>query len=487
MEDRQQTQPRPWVRAALVAVLAAFSVLAPLVLSAQKPRVLASSYGLGTARFELFAAFAAISAGIVAAVELRARRDRPVRERLSIVAPFLVTLQYATLIGEYSHKPFDYDCYEYAGRAILLGEDPYTVGLNYLYPPLVGQAMALAHRGLTWGIALAGQVPQAETVWGTVFYLYQCAQLGLILLLYFLAVRFARRAGMEAARAPLVVALLLLFDNPLLRTLRHGQVNLWILDLALIAILFAGRMPWLAGWALALSIHMKLYPIMLLLPLAAGRRWRALAWTALGCLAIALVQTDLGRDWSPWLQFVHFYERAYPGEIAFRNSSFHSVAFNTLRFLFAAPSPSLGTPLRVVASTMSVVMAIWLGLRIIERERDARARGPEARSGVDEERRLLTNAADALAFSLLISQSVWEHHFLFALPLVIVAASTLWHERPAAIATSAFMMLGMPTFDLFPLSYHRLVGLVWLLLVTRPRASPFGCRARFPGGVATER
>ncbi len=451
----------PHPRAVLVAALALLAVLAPLALSALGPAFLASSYGRNSARFELFAAFAALAAGVAAVLELRARRGRPAVELVPVVAPLLVTLLYAFLIGEYSRKPFDYDCYEYAGRAILLGEDPYAVGLIYLYPPLTGQAMAAAHRALAWAAELMGTAPHPEAIWGAVFYLFQCAQLALILLLYALATRFARALGMDATRAHAVVALLLLVDNPLLRTLRHGQVNLWILDLALIAILFARRIPTLAGFALALSIHVKLYPLVLLLPFGLARCWRAVAWTAVGCALIVLVQTDFGRDWTPWLQFAEFYARVYPGEIAFRNNSFHSVLFNTLRFLFDLPPASLRAPVGLAASVFSLAMGAWLLLRALARERT------DAPAPV----RLLANAADALAFSLRISQSVWEHHFLFALPLVIVAIATQWRERPVAVAVCVFLMLGMPTFDLFPLSYHRAAGLVGLLAVTRPSRS----------------
>jgi len=456
----------PHPPAAALAALALLAVLAPLALSALDPAVLGNSYGRSSARFELFAAFASLAAGIAAALALRARRGRPATELVPVLAPLLVTLLYAFLIGEYSRKPFDYDCYEYAGRAILLGEDPYVVGLLYLYPPLTGQTFALAHRTLAWAAELAGTTPDPEAVWNTVFYLFQCAQLGSILLLYALGARFARALGMEATRAAALMALLLLVDNPLLRTLRHGQVNLWILDLALLAILFARRIPVLAGIALALSIHVKLYPLVLLLPLALARCWRAVAWSAAGCALIVLAQTDLGRDWTPWLQFADFYSRVYPGETAFRNSSFHSVLFNTLRLLFDLPPGSLRAPVRFAASAFSLAMALWLLLRTLARER----------TGAPAPDRLLANAADALAFSLLISQSVWEHHFLFALPLVILAVATKWRERPLAVAVSVFLMLGMPTFDLFPLSYHRAAGLLGLLAVTRPsrstRASP---------------
>jgi hypothetical protein len=449
---------RPLPRAAAVAALALLAVLAPLAITALEPAVLASSYGRASARFELFAAFAALSAGIAAAWALRARRGRPASELVPVLAPLLVTLLYTFLIGEYSRKPFDYDCYEYAGRAILLGEDPYRVGLIYLYPPLTGQAFALAHHTLAGLAELAGFSADPEAVWDTVFYLFQCAQLGAILLLYALGTRFARAAGMNETGAAAAVGLLLLIDNPLLRTLRHGQVGLWILDLSLLAILLARRIPALAGFALALSIHVKLYPLVLLLPLALARCWRAVLWTAAGFTTIVLAQTGLGSDWTPWLQFADFYSRVYPGEIAIRNSSFHAIAFNTLRFVFDLPADAIRAPLRLAASAFSLAMALWLLLRSLARER---AGGPAPD-------RLLGGAADALAFSLLISQSVWEHHFLLALPLVILAVATRWRERPLAVAVSVFLLLGMPTFDLFPLSYHRAAGLIGLLVVTRP-------------------
>jgi hypothetical protein len=452
-------QLRPLPRAAAVAALGCLAVLAPLALTALEPPVLAVSYGRSATRLELFAAFASLAAGMAAAFRLREREGRPASELVPVLTLLLVTLVYAFVIGEYARKPFDYDCYEYAGRAILLGEDPYVVGLLYLYPPLTAQSFALAHHSLTWAVELTGRGIDPEAIWHIVFYLFQCAQLGLILLAYALLTRFARAVGMEEMRAHAVVALLLLVDNPLLRTLRNGQVNLWILDLSLLAILLARRIPWLSGFALALSVHVKLYPLVVALPFALARCWRAIAWTVAGGALIVLVQTDLGRDWTVWRQFLDFYGRVYPGEIAFRNSSFHSVLYNTLRFLWVQPSAGLLALVRLASSVFSLAMGLWLLLRTVARERSA-VPGPD---------RLLTNAADALAFSLLISQSVWEHHFLLALPVAILAVETRWRERPLAVAVSLFLVLGMPTFDLYPLGYHRLAGLIGLLVLTRPK------------------
>jgi hypothetical protein len=40
------------------------------------------------------------------------------------------------------------------------------------------------------------------------------------------------------------------------------------------------------------------------------------------------------------------------------------------------------------------------------------------------------------------------------------------------VALGIFLMLGMPTFDLFPLSAHRLAGMLLLLWLTPARRFP---------------
>ncbi len=76
--------------------------------------------------------------------------------------------------------------------------------------------------------------------------------------------------------------------------------------------------------------------------------------------------------------------------------------------------------------------------------------------------------------SLLIFQSVWERHYVPALPLVIQAVA----PRPQGLETVALaapLMLGLPNIDLFPLRYHRVVGLLialWLTTPGREDASP---------------
>ena len=82
-----------------------------------------------------------------------------------------------------------------------------------------------------------GWSAERDDVWDRVFYLYQCAQLALVIAAYSLLLRLARVYGLTAPWVPALVAGLLVFDDAVFRTLRHGQVNFFVLDLSLAALL----------------------------------------------------------------------------------------------------------------------------------------------------------------------------------------------------------------------------------------------------------
>ena len=452
----------------LYAALGLLAALAPLALAEWAPPFVGMSYSQRSLPFELLG----LTGGalwLFAAWRAWPRARSDVAPLLEVAAPLLVALHFLVLTSEYAERRFDYDCYEYAGRALLAGQNPYEVGLIYLYPPLTAKAMAAAFEVVHSAGAALGWSSARDDVWDRVFYLYQCAQLALAIGAYFLLRRFARDVGLDAVWTPVLVGLLLVFDNPLFRTLRHGQVNLWILDLSLVSVLAARRLPALSGAALALAGHVKLYPLLLALPMALRRRWRALAWSAGFLALIALALADWGRDFTLWREFADFARREFPGEIALRNTSPHAIAWNATRFLTGAP--------RAVGALAAIVgagFAAWYAVRAWGRERalrDAALRG----AGELESRAFATHAADALAFSLLVSPSVWEHHYVLALPLALVAVSLRGSDRPGLVALGLFLVFGMPTFDLFPLSLHRLAGMLMLLALTPARrldASP---------------
>ena len=446
----------------LYVALAVVAALAPLVLAEWSPPFVGMSYGRRSLPFELLGLTGGALLLFVAWREWRRRAPRGRAALAEAAVPLLVALHFLVMTSEYAERRFDYDCYEYAGRALLAGQNPYQVGLIYLYPPLTAKVMAGSFQAVLAASTAFGWSAARDDVWERVFYLYQCAQLGLAIAAYFLLLRFARAVGLTATWTPWLVGALLVFDNAVFRTLRHGQVNLWILDLSLVALLAAARAPALAGLGLALAGHVKLYPLIVAFPMALRRRWRALLWSAGWLAAIALALADFGRDFTLWRQFLEFARQDFPGEIALRNTSPHAIAYNATRLLTGAPRAV--TPVAVAAAAG---FAAWYLARAVARERALRERAQDV--GSLEARAFAVHGADALAFSLLVSPSVWEHHYVLALPLALWAVALRLRERPGLVALGLFVMLGMPTFDLFPLSLHRLGGMLILLALTPAR------------------
>ncbi|MGH0028995.1 MAG: glycosyltransferase 87 family protein [Myxococcota bacterium] len=453
-------------RALVYGLASLLAVVLPLVLAGWSPAFVSMSYGRSFLPFELLGLSGGLLVAGVAWVELRRRRPAGAREWIAFAAPFLLALHFLTLTSEYAQRRFDYDCYEYAGRALLADESPYRVGLIYLYPPPTAQAFAWAHRAVgATARALGADLPR-DRVWDHVFYLYQCAQWLLVVAAYFLCLRFARVVGLDAWWSPVLVGALLVFDNAVFRTLRHGQVNLWVLDLSLLGLLMARARPWLGGAALALAAHVKLYPLLAALALAAADRWRAVLAGGVVLVAVFGLSSLGPGGLALWQEYADLLRADFPGEIAFRNASLHSLFYNLDRLWLGGSGRGGFVVWGVRLGTAA--FALWLLARLVLRERVRRS----LEAAADEARVFAGHTADVLAFGLLLSPSVWEHHFVMALPLAILAIGERGRDRGVAVFAAVFAMLWMPTFDVFLLGHHRLAGMLVLLALTSPRRVP---------------
>ena len=312
-------------------------------------------------------------------------------------------------------------------------------------------------------VAALGGDAERDRVWDRVFYLYQCLQWLLVIAAYGLCLRFARLAGLDVWWTPLLVGALLVFDNAVFRTLRHGQVNLWLLDLSLAGVLLARGRPALAGAALAIAGHLKLYPLVLALPLAVAGRSRSALATAVAFAALLAASVWASGGLAFWAEYAELLRADFPGEIAFRNNSLHSLLYNADRLWLGGSGSGafVGWGVRLLVAGFG----LWFLVRLVARERSRRA------DEAGEARWFAGHVADALAFALLVSPSVWEHHYVMALPLALHAVALRGHDRAVPVALAIFAMLLMPTFDLFPLGHHRLAGMLVLLGLTSPRSA----------------
>ncbi len=426
---------------------------------------------------QLFVFSASLMLTVVVAGKLWQQRKGTLQETLPFVLGALVAFHYLALMRQHAARSWDYRCYEEAAQAIVNGLNPY--GSCYIYFPTPAQVLAAVEEFGGWLIATLGirALESSSGAWDLLFYFYEATQLLLVILAFSLCYRLAKLVGLSWRNAALLVTALFLINNPLLATLKHNQVNLWVLDLLLLALLGVQRYPLLSGLAVALGAHIKLYPLALLLPWTLKRQWRALTSVAVGMAAIFLLQTSGGRDLTLWQQFMAF-AGSFPKGTFFRDNSLHSFVYNTLGMakwllhvsgFVPGAAGDFGTNelyvSRLVLGGMALLGLIYLW-RFIKRER---FEGTVESANGQLDHALLGHTMDAIALALIASPVVWEHHYLLAMPLVIWAVARAQSERTLwLIGASTFLIFGVPTFDVYPFSYHRLAGLLLLMAVMRP-------------------
>ena len=427
------------------------ALLLPLIAWRLGGRAVGSTYGPAYAPFELLGgALGALVLGL-AVLWSRGRDLRDPATIAPVATVVAAALQAVFLVSEYSQASWDWQCYAKAGRAVL-DEAPLYQDC-YLYPPLLAEGLALLHR--PWAALLATFPLEGVGAWGLVYYTWRAAQVPLVAGVAVLLLRLAHRWGLGPLEGPAVVAALLLVDNPLIRTLRHDQPNLAVLLLVLVALETVVRRPALAGLVLALAGHLKALPLALALPWVLERRGRALAWTAGVGILLALPVTAFGRH-LPWLwEWIAVGRRVAWGE-HLRDNGVFAVAINLVRVPLGEVAPGVEV-LRLLGQAAVLAVGALVLWRLWRRHREP---GPE-------EERLTDGMCDAVALTLLATPVVWEHHFVLAVPLLLRA----WARGPgrrSLVLLAGALMLALPTFDLFLLSWHRLVGLLLLLWLTRP-------------------
>jgi len=448
-------------------------VILPIVLWKLDLPIISNTYGNDYELFELFGFCASIGLIVSAGIKLRKQRDVCFERILLTALPVLVGFYFLNLIAEYSIKPWDYGCYESAANAIITGANPYSTA-DYRYPPLVAQSIAVMYQLIQVGLVVVRANMSSESIWGLIYYFYQCGQFFLIELAFLLCYRFARGVGLQSIPALALVTAMFLFNTPLIRTLRHGQVNLWVLNSVLLATLLIDNYPIISGLAVALGGHIKLYPLVFCLPWAVTKRWRALLGAVVGLFAIVLIQTKGGQNWQLWHQFLAFF-KSFPTGTRFRDNSLYSIAYNLLRLtgLLGQHAADLQAVVRGVGAIATLAILAWFFWRFIEREKvfsAADTAGDPNANNAGSTFRLYGHLMDALALALLVPPVVWEHHYVLAMPIALWAIATRWRDKSWQVGIGAFLIFVLPTFDVFPFSYHRVIGLLMLLHLTSPTA-----------------
>jgi hypothetical protein len=146
---------------------------------------------------------------------------------------------------------------------------------------------------------------------------------------YFLLVRILERYNFSHHFAVLTTILFLLVNAPLQRTLGFVQVNLMVLDLVFLSILTYPKNTLLSALTLALAVHLKTSPAVLVLAFLLEFNWRWMFWFAVSFLVIAAIPV-LTDGISPYLDYLT--NIRILTEIP--DTNFHDTSFDSfLRFL----------------------------------------------------------------------------------------------------------------------------------------------------------
>lgn len=346
---------------------------------------------------------------------------------------FMVAFSYLNILRE-RVRYGDIDYYVEAASA-LFNHQPLPD--TYLYPPL-------------WATLLSFLVPMGEDA---ILLVCWVANILSLFLFHYLLLRVLEHYGFNWQAAGLIIPLFLLVNMPVMRTLMYVQVNLHVINLILLAILFFQKRTFLSALALALAIHLKASPALLVLAFLLEMNWKWLFCFVVNTLLIAGFTIAIHGP-SPFLDFVNnFILLNSPHVLSMRDNSFDSAIGMALSYVRA--DPALVRVLVYLAKGITLLIGLFLSVR-------THAFYPAEKSGTK-----LFNAIIPLMVAMtLFSPLIWEHHGVFlTLPFLLLlkkmASSTEW----VLFSTIYLLVFLMPTFDFFPWSYARLPAMLALLVL----------------------
>ena len=315
---------------------------------------------------------------------------------------------------------------------------------SYFYPPL-------------WATLLQFLVPFGENVFFIVLWLLNFLSLAL---LYILLIRVLERYGFAAHFSAVITTLFLLANAPVLRTLVYVQVNLHTLNFILLSLLLYPKRAFLSALMLALAVHLKASPAVLVLAFLLEKDWRWLAWFVVSMILLAGV-TVVTDGISPFLDVLqHLQGLAASDNTIFHDTSIDSFVRSANIFLHMS---LLGTRIAIYAAKgVLTATTIFVMAQCVRGKAffDSKERGVN-----------LLNAVPALFILMtLASPVVWEHHGVFVALSFLLMLKRL--DSPAEWLWFCFAYLLeflLPTFDFFPWSFGRLLApliVLWLMART---------------------
>jgi hypothetical protein len=362
---------------------------------------------------------------------------------------FLIAFLYINVLRE-RVRYGDIDYYTQAAYALIQNK---PLPDTYFYPPL-------------WATLLSFLTPLGEN---GILLVCWIANVLSLLLFYFLLQRTLELYQFRPYAAALVSTLFVLLNMPILRTFMYVQVNFHVMNFILLSLLFYKDRLFLSALMLALAIHFKASPAVLVLaflpfdklrtPLEFNWKW-LLSFTV-SMILIAIIPFAF-YGLSPYYDFINnFLFLNAPHGLSMHDSSFDSAIGMTLSYF--RTDFSTVRILVLIAKGLTAIAVIYLSIR--------------SRGFVSKEEgniRLFDSIIPLFVGMTLLSPLVWEHHAIFlTLPFLLLLKKLELPTEWTLYGVVYLLVFLTPTFDYFPWSYGRLLGiliLLALLWVTRNRS-----------------
>lgn len=351
---------------------------------------------------------------------------------LSWAGFFLIAFLYLNVLRE-RIRYGDIDYYTQAAFALIRNN---SLPDTYFYPPL-------------WATLLSFLTPLGEN---GILLIAWIANVLSLLLFYVLLQRTLALYQFNPYAAALMSTLFLLVNMPVIRTFMYVQVNFHVMNFILLSILlYAKDRIFLSALMLALAVHFKASPAVLVLAFLLEFNWKWLLWFAASIVLVGAFPAAL-YGIGPYIDFVkNFLFINAPRALSMHDSSFDSAIGMALSYVRA--DFAIVRLLVLVAKGLTALVVIFLCIR---------SRG--FFSNGESKIRLFDSIVPLFVGMTLLSPLVWEHHAMFlTLPFLLLLKKL---ESPAewlSYGAVYLLVFLVPTFDYFPWSYGRLLGILILL------------------------
>lgn len=365
---------------------------------------------------------------------------------LSVAGFFLIGFVYLNQLSE-RFRYGDYSYYLEAANALLQHK---PLPSTYLYPPL-------------WATLLQFIAPLGDENFLLLLWIINFISL---MVFYVLLHRVLEHYGFSTRLAALVTTLFMLINVPLLRTLFYVQINIHTLNLVFLSLLLYPKRSFLSALMLALAVHLKSSPIVLVLAFLLELDWRWLGWFVLSLILIAMFTVALDGVY-PFLDFI----RSTQGLAALQTTTFHETSFDSF---FRSIIPFLHLDLiwarilTYLSKAILLVASLFVTFQCVRHEIFFDAKGKSSR---------LANALPPVFILMtLASPVVWEHHGIFvALPFLLLLKCLETPNEWIWFGFAYFLEFVLPTFDFLPWSYGRLIApliILWLMWRATKKQEP---------------